>query len=351
VIFNPGQILDNNGNTLTKTDSTGTTNYTWDFENRLTSVTLPGTGGTVSFRYDPFGRRIYKSSSSGTSVFAYDADNPIEETNASGSAVTRYIQTDDLDEPLAMLRTSTTSYYEADGLGSITSMSSGAGSLAQTYTYDSFGHQTSSSGSLTNPFQYTAREWDSEINLYFYRARFYDPQTGRFLSEDPLAGGEDAKPNFYAYASNDPVDRFDPTGLSDLIYVRRANLILLRDGNGNIIAFYPAANNVSSDAKNDDGVTPTSPYAPGTYEPGPYHPHPETSNPNGPFGSNGIFLFPRPGCPGCGVHSGRANRKDLRGRKGPQHATNGCIRSTDDLTRKILELKNAGDPLKHLYVM
>jgi YD repeat-containing protein len=79
--------FDYNGNTLTKADATGTTNYTWDFENRLTSVTLPGSGGTVSFKYDPFGRRIYKSSSAGTSVFAYDGDNIVEETNSSGTAV------------------------------------------------------------------------------------------------------------------------------------------------------------------------------------------------------------------------------------------------------------------------
>jgi YD repeat-containing protein len=63
---------DNNGNTLTKVDSTGTATYTWDYENRLTSVALPGTGGTVTFKYDPFGRRIYKSSSSGISIYAYD---------------------------------------------------------------------------------------------------------------------------------------------------------------------------------------------------------------------------------------------------------------------------------------
>jgi hypothetical protein len=54
-----------------------------------------GSGGTVSFKYDPFGRRIYKSSSTGTSIYAYDGDNLIEETNASGA----------------------TSYYQADGLG------------------------------------------------------------------------------------------------------------------------------------------------------------------------------------------------------------------------------------------
>src|SRR5215472_694957 len=72
---NATYTYDSNGNTLTKTDSTGTTSFTWDFENRLTSVTLPGTGGMVTFKYDPMGRRIYKSSSSATSVFAYDGDN------------------------------------------------------------------------------------------------------------------------------------------------------------------------------------------------------------------------------------------------------------------------------------
>src|SRR6266852_8542290 len=97
-----------NGNAVTKNDSTGITNYAWDFENRMTSVTLPGTGGTVTFRYDPFGRRIYKSSSGGTSIFAYDGDNLVEETNTSGAVVARYSQTQNIDEPLAMLRSSAT---------------------------------------------------------------------------------------------------------------------------------------------------------------------------------------------------------------------------------------------------
>ena len=74
---------DANRNTLSKTDSSGTTTYSWDFENGLSSVTLPG-GGTVTFKYDPFAKRIYKSSSSGTSIFAYDGDTLIEETNAAG---------------------------------------------------------------------------------------------------------------------------------------------------------------------------------------------------------------------------------------------------------------------------
>ena len=184
---NTTYTYDNNGNTATKVDSTGTTQYFWDIENRLSSVTLPGSGGTVSFKYDPFGRRIYKSSSSGTSVFAFDGDNLVEETNSSGAAVARYAQTQNIDEPLAMLRSAATSYYHADGLGSVTSLSNAAGSIANTYTYDSFGKLTNSTGSLVNPFRYTARESDTETSLYYYRARYYDPQTGRFTREDPAS--------------------------------------------------------------------------------------------------------------------------------------------------------------------
>jgi YD repeat-containing protein len=120
-------ILDLNGNTQTKTDSTGTTTYAWDFENRLTSVTLPGSGGTVSFKYDPFGHRIYKSSSAGTSIYAYDGDNLIEETNSAGTVVARYSQNLGIDEPLAILRSGATSFYHIDGNDSVTSLSNTAG--------------------------------------------------------------------------------------------------------------------------------------------------------------------------------------------------------------------------------
>jgi RHS repeat-associated protein len=202
---------DNNGNTTSKTDSTGTTNYSWDFENRLTSVTLPGSGGTVSFKYDPFGTRIYKSSSSGTSGYAYDGDNLVEETNATGGVVARYSQGQNIDEPLAMLRSSTTSYFEADGLDSVSSLSNAAGALAQTYTFDSFGNQTASSGSLTNSFRYAGREFDTETGLYYMRARYFDPATGRFLSEDPTGFDGDAV-DFYGYAGENPTNFIDPFG-------------------------------------------------------------------------------------------------------------------------------------------
>jgi RHS repeat-associated protein len=207
----PVIAVDNNGNALTKVVGTNTTSYAWDFENRMTSATLPGTGGTVTFKYDQFGRRVYKSSSSGTSVYAYDGDNLVEETNPVGAVVARYEDTQNIDEPLAMLRSAATSYYHADGLGSLTSLSNASGALANTYTYDSFGNVVASSGSLVNGFRYTGREFDTETNLYFYRARYFDPTIGRFLSEDPMRFFE--SPDFYAYVENNPLNLIDTTGL------------------------------------------------------------------------------------------------------------------------------------------
>ena len=202
---------DANGNTLT--DAQGRS-YTWDFENRLVQAVVPGTGGgTTTFKYDPFGRRIYKQSPSFTSIFVYDGPNLIETLNASGTEVASYTQTQEIDETLAELRSSTTDYYEADGLGSITSLSTSAAVLANTYAYDSFGNITNSTGTLRNPFQYTGREFDSEANLYYYRARYYDPTVGRFLGEDSDESALADARGLYAYVENDPINYVDSYGL------------------------------------------------------------------------------------------------------------------------------------------
>jgi RHS repeat-associated protein len=207
---------DNNGNTLTKADSTGTRNYTWDFENRLASVVLPGTGGTATFKYDPFGRRIQKAFTQNSTTtltnYLYDGSTVIEEVDANGSELGRYAQGAGIDEPLAELRSGTTGYYEQDGLGSVTSLSNPTGALANTYTYDTFGNLTASTGAFANPFQYTGRDYDSETGLRYYRARYYDPTIGRFISED-LLGVDEHTYNLYNYVSGDPVDFNDPSGL------------------------------------------------------------------------------------------------------------------------------------------
>ncbi len=142
--------------------------------------------------------------------YLFDGANLIEELDNAGNVLARYAQGPVADEPLTELRSGTASYYEADGLGSITSLSNGAGTLANTYTYNSYGKLTASTGTITNPFQFTAREFDSETGIYEYRARYYDQNIGRFVSEDQIGfkGGVD----FYAYVGNGPTDWIDPFG-------------------------------------------------------------------------------------------------------------------------------------------
>ena len=200
---------DANGNTLSKANTSGTTQYAWDFENRLTQAVVPGAGTTI-FKYDPFGRRIQKSGPSGTTNYLYDGANIIEEVDASGNAVARYSMGLSVDEPLAMLRSGATHYYSADGLGSISSLTDGSGAIAATHTYDTFGNLAASAGSVVNPFRYTAREWEPETGLYFYRARYYDPSGGRFLSEDPLL--VELGTSLFAYAQSNPVTYADEDG-------------------------------------------------------------------------------------------------------------------------------------------
>jgi RHS repeat-associated protein len=131
-------------------------------------------------------------------IFAYDADPLIGETKASGAVVARYSRSQNVG---------TTSFDIVEDVDSF-NFPSGADLLANTHTFDSFG-ETGARGLLTNPFKYSEQELNP--GLYYYRARYSDASTGRFISEDPIGfrGGTD----FYAYVANDPVDWIDPLGL------------------------------------------------------------------------------------------------------------------------------------------
>ena len=120
-------------------------------------------------------------------------------------------RTDHVDEPLVGQRQPKVFYYEADGLGSVTSLTDSTGDVAATYAYDSFGKLTNSTGTIPIVPLHRAQS-DPDTGLYYYRARYYDPSIGKFISEDPI-GFEGSGPNFYAYVRNNPIVYRDPTGL------------------------------------------------------------------------------------------------------------------------------------------
>ena len=113
-----------------------------------------------------------------------------------------------IDRPLAQLVGSATSYFVADHLGSIAQVTDSAGAPSLTREYDPWGNLLQ--GSTAGGYAFTGREWESETNLYYYRARYYDAKVGRFVSEDPL--GLSAGVNRYAYVRNYAVGARDPSG-------------------------------------------------------------------------------------------------------------------------------------------
>jgi RHS repeat-associated protein len=88
-----------------------------------------------------------------------------------------------------------------------------SGAMVNEYIYDSFGNIVDQTGTVVNPYTYTARELDTESGLYYYRARYYDANTGRFISEDPI-GFRGGDVNFFTYTGNNPVNFVDPDGES-----------------------------------------------------------------------------------------------------------------------------------------
>jgi len=104
-----------------------------------------------------------------------------------------------------------TLFYHQDGLGTVTDLTDAAGATAKSYSYDAYGNIAESPGTLEQPYTYTGREFDSETGLYYYRARYYDATTGRFLQKDPI--GMEGGINLYRYVENNPSNWIDSIGL------------------------------------------------------------------------------------------------------------------------------------------
>ncbi len=184
----------------------GTRTFEWDAQNRLTRV-LSGGNEVARFVYDGLDRRVQKMVGSTTTTFIYDGIDVLEERQG-GTTTTKYYRGVGIDELVASQGSSgAASYYVADHLGSIIRVTNSAGTPTLTRQYDLWGKLES--GSTPAGPAYTGREWDPETGLYYYRARYYDPTLGRFLSEDPAA----ASANLYGYVSGNVANRIDPSGL------------------------------------------------------------------------------------------------------------------------------------------
>lgn len=185
--------------------------FTWNGLGQLVRVTT--NGAPVTFAYDGLGRRVRKVRADGSvEQYVYSGQQLVAELDGTGAERATYTYLPGADLPLTMTRGGKTYYYQRNHQGSITALTDSLGTLVNEYRYDAWGVTTVVRQNVANPFAYAGRELDRETGLYYLRARYYDPQAGRFISQDPigLAGGM----NVYAYVENDPVNLKDPSGLS-----------------------------------------------------------------------------------------------------------------------------------------
>jgi RHS repeat-associated protein len=199
--------FDGNGNTLTS----GGVTYTYDFQDWLVSTS---TG--VQITYDGDGNRVSETVAGITTKFLVDTQTPtgyaqIAEELVSGTVSAQYTYG---TMRISQKRGATVSYYGYDAGGSVRQLLNASGVLTDTYAYDAFGNTVVRTGTTVNPFQYRGEQFDSDLQLYYLRARYYRPTTGTFLTAD-ASEGEDELPvtqNRYLYGNADPVQYDDPSG-------------------------------------------------------------------------------------------------------------------------------------------
>jgi len=219
-----GETYDSNGN-VTRTANGN--NYIYDSENHMISMSNSTT--SISMKYDAFGNRVSKTvtNTSGTTTTQYLIDdlNPTgysqvldELTGAIGSAAVTRTYTYGLQRiSQDQIAGNVLSYYQYDGGGSVRQLTNSVGQVTDSYEYDAFGNSFTKVGTTPNNYLYRGEQYDSDLGLYYLRARYYNPATGRFPSRDPedpdMGDPTDPKTlHKYLYAGGEPINAVDPTG-------------------------------------------------------------------------------------------------------------------------------------------
>ena len=212
----------------------GAENFTYDDEGQLTTGygsayafddehRLVGIGHTVRFTYDGRGNRIEAVRNGIVTRYIYDASgNLLAEADGENRITRYYIYGRGL---MAMTTPDERTYcYHYNATGSAIALTGDAGAIVNAYAYDPFGKIMDRQEMVQQPFTFVGQYgvMTEPDGLYYMRARYYDPNVGRFISEDPLglAGGD---VNLYAYVGNNPINRIDPSGLEIWVAVRPAH--------------------------------------------------------------------------------------------------------------------------------
>jgi RHS repeat-associated protein len=219
---------DGEGNRTKRTETaTGkVTEYIWDYRNRLSKVSFRDAAGneikTVEYIYDVDNRRIAKiidadgdgSAAATTERYVYDGQNIILSFDGGGTQTHRYFYGIGVDRVLADENAQGQVLWAlADNQGTVRDLIDSAGVIQNHTIYDSFGKITNqTNSSISTIFGYTGREYDAETEQYYYRARYYDQNIGRFINEDP-SGFEAGDTNLYRYVGNNSINLIDPFGL------------------------------------------------------------------------------------------------------------------------------------------
>jgi RHS repeat-associated protein len=213
------ETYDANGNVLSAEGIT----YTYDSQNQMISET--GNGKVITMVYDSFGNRVSKTVNGVTTQYLVEDDvNPtglpqVVEELVNGVITRQYTYgLQRISENQIVNGAWTPSFYVYDGGGSVRQLIDSAGTVTDEYEYDAYGNSFTKSGTTPNNYLYRGEQYDSDLGLYYLRARYYNPNTGRFLSRDPEAGKPiDPKTlHKYLYVGGDPVDWIDPRGRASI---------------------------------------------------------------------------------------------------------------------------------------